>query len=442
MEEDENQGDAMEQDDDAEINEEEEIEKAVESEEKQQEMESAPKKVWKPGQSLGENEVLEYDSSAYDMLHALTVEWPCLSFDIIRDNLGFQRTRFPHTTYFVAGTQADKPVNNTIVIMKVSQLNRTKHDNESDDEEEEDGENLDDDPIVEFKQIKHLGGVNRIRVHQAHPEYVATWADNSQVHIFNIKQHLTSLDTPQPITGSTKPIFSFKGHQSEGYAMDWSTTAESRFLTGDCKGLIYGWEGNQTGFVVDSTPYTDHKGSVEDLQWSPKETNVFASCSADHTVKIWDARTKKKAAMSVEAHNCDVNVISWNRQSDFLIASGADDGSFNIWDLRNFKNGTHVAHMKWHSKQITSIEWHPTEAPALAVAGADNQISTWDMSLEHDDEVIDPTAAVPDFDVPPQLLFCHQGQKDVKEIHWHPQIPGVILSTASDGFNIYKSCNM
>jgi ribosome assembly protein RRB1 len=27
------------------------------------------------------------------MLHRMNLEWPCLSFDIIRDNLGYQRTK-------------------------------------------------------------------------------------------------------------------------------------------------------------------------------------------------------------------------------------------------------------------------------------------------------------------------------------------------------------
>lgn len=40
---------------------------------------------------MEEGEVLDYDSSAYDMFHQMTMEWPCLSFDIIPDTLGDNR---------------------------------------------------------------------------------------------------------------------------------------------------------------------------------------------------------------------------------------------------------------------------------------------------------------------------------------------------------------
>ena len=39
---------------------------------------------------------------------------------------------------------------------------------------------------------------------------------------------------------------------------------------------------------------------------------------------------------------------------------------------------------------------------------------------------------------PPQLLFIHQGQSNVKEVHHHSHIPGVIVTTAEDGFNVFK----
>lgn len=75
----------------------------------------------------------------------------------------------------------------------------------------------------------------------------------------------------------------------------------------------------------------------------------------------------------------------------------------------------------------------------LAASGTDNQLTVWDLSVEADDEAAGMAGAGGGMkDLPPQLLFIHQGQTDIKELHFHPQIPGMILSTAADGFNIFK----
>eukprot|EP01087_Luapelamoeba_hula_P022864 TRINITY_DN8303_c0_g1_i1.p1 TRINITY_DN8303_c0_g1~~TRINITY_DN8303_c0_g1_i1.p1 ORF type:complete len:540 (-),score=118.78 TRINITY_DN8303_c0_g1_i1:623-2203(-) len=417
------------------------------------------KRVFRPGvDSLGPDEVLDYDSSAYDMLHTLRTEWPCLSFDILVDKLGFERAQFPHTMYLVAGTQADQAQNNKIFVLKASQLHRTKNDDkDSDDEEEDADEDLDDDPIVEFQVVNHNGGINRIRSMPGHSEIVSTWADTGSVHIWNLAENIAALDAPptQRLVPNKPPLQTFTGHASEGFAMDWSRTKEGRLLTGDCTRNIHLWELNTSTsqWGVSTSPYSAHTDSVEDLQWSPNEVEVFASCSVDKTIKIWDTRMRDRPGLSVQAHATDVNVISWNRKVHYLMLSGADDGQFSIWDLRSFKSNEPAAHFQWHKDAITSVAWHPTEESMLAVAGADNQITTWDMSLEKTE--VDGDAASSSAtsstggmqvdgaaDIPPQLLFVHQGQTDIKELHWHPQIPEVIVSTAGDGFNIYKAANV
>lgn len=83
--------------------------------------------VFIPGvHHLGKDEVLEADDSVYIMRHHLAVDWPCLSFDVLRDSLGDERQRYPATAYVVTGTQADVAKNNTLRVYKMSSLHKTQ----------------------------------------------------------------------------------------------------------------------------------------------------------------------------------------------------------------------------------------------------------------------------------------------------------------------------
>ncbi|KAH6590423.1 hypothetical protein BASA50_009398 [Batrachochytrium salamandrivorans] len=402
------------------------------------EEDETPLQVYLPGQQLGEDEVLVADQSTYEMLHSMNVEWPCLSFDIARDNLGAGRSSFPMTSYVVAGSQADEPSANKIYIMKMSSLYKTKHDGDDDMDEDDDPNDLDDDPLLESRTIPHEGGINRIRL-MPHPEVhiAATMSETGKVHIYDLSQHILALDTPGLIPNSNlAPMHTVTQHgTAEGYAIDWSHIQTGHLLTGDSKSRIFLTTKTQSSFVTDSTPFSGHMSSVEDIQWSPSQSNVFASSSSDRTIRIWDARDKRKPQLTMTAHNSDVNVISWNRtlSSGHVLASGADSGEFSIWDLRTWPSSkgkpVPLASFKWHQEPITSIDWHPTESSVLAASGADDQVTIWDLALERDEEeeiVMVTVASGKQVEVPPQLLFIHQGQNNVKEIHWHRQIPGVL----------------
>ncbi len=81
-----------------------------------------PGRVWDPSvYELQEGEELDYDPTAYKCMHEMGVEWPCLSFDLIPDSLGFMRRTWPQTLYMVAGTQAADPSANRLVVMKERQ---------------------------------------------------------------------------------------------------------------------------------------------------------------------------------------------------------------------------------------------------------------------------------------------------------------------------------
>ncbi|AQK95084.1 Transducin family protein / WD-40 repeat family protein [Zea mays] len=411
---------------------------------------SGPAKVWQPGvDTLEDGEELQFDPQAYNYLRGFGIGWSCLSFDVVRDQLGLVRSEFPHTFYGVAGTQAEKASWNYIGVFKLSNISGKKRepipasaveadtdvDSDSSSDEEDEEINEDTKPILHLKKVAHAGCVNRIRSMTQKPHISATWGDTGHVQVWDLSSFLNSLAE----SGTAAPKEDDIIHKH----------LPLKVFSGDCNKCIHLWEPTSNNWNVDANPFVGHSASVEDLQachctysyvslnvivstliaiclqWSPTEADIFASCSVDGTISIWDIRTGKKPCISVKAHEADVNVISWNKYEDSL-----------------------VAHFEYHKKAITSIEWSPHEASSLAVTSEDHQLTIWDLSLERDAEEeaefrakMKEQANAPE-DLPPQLLFAHQGQRDLKELHWHPQIPSMIISTAIDGFNVLMPSNI
>lgn len=106
--------------------------------------------------------------------------------------------------------------------------------------------------------------------------------------------------------------------------------------------------------------------------------------------------------------------------------------------MRCIRNEIPLANFTYHKAPVTSIEWAPHDESLLCVSSADDQVSCWDLSVEADPEQEKADIADGINCYPPQLLFIHQGQHNVKELHFHPQIPGVIVTTAEDGLNVFK----
>ena len=336
--------------------------------------------------------------------------------------------------------------------MKLSGLSRMDRDQaeDSDDDDSDNEENAD--PILETKAIPTGSCTNRVRAHQtpitdsgSRKTLTAVMLESGQVLIHDISSQVSSFDEPGMTANSqnTQPMATLRAHgKTEGYAVDWSPTIpEGKLLTGDINGRIFITtigDGGQAS--TEKEPFTSHQGTVEELQWSPNERSVFASAGNDGTVRIWDVRSKsRKSVLSVPVSSTDVNVLSWSHQNTHLLASGADDGQWAVWDLRQWKpsanssnlNPTPVASFNFHREQITSIEWHPTDDSIVAVAAGDNTLTLWDLAVEIDDDESRNTAGVRD--VPPQLLFVHY-MDQIKEAHWHPQIPGCVMATGGSGF--------
>ncbi|ODV89111.1 hypothetical protein CANCADRAFT_133821 [Tortispora caseinolytica NRRL Y-17796] len=417
------------------------------------------KQVFRPDiMNLGPDEELVPDSSVYKMLHRVNAQWPALSFDIIPDSLGDERRSYPATAYFVAGSQAAKSKENELTVIKLSNLCKTQE-GDSDSEEESD-DDMDSDPILESKSLPMVGGTNRVRVNRRaceSGEYMcASTNETGDVYIWDITQHVKSFDTPGIATKGkvNKPAYTVTAHgRVEGFALDWNRhVPEGCLITGDISGRIFISNRSSSGnWTTDKRAYIGHDEghSIEELLWSPTEKTVFSSAGSDGFIRIWDTRMDGRVpALSLKASTSDVNVMTWSDRLSYLLASGHDDGSWGVWDLRSLNPSTvstasPVASFTFHKSPITSIEFNPEDESVVAVASEDNTVTLWDLAVEADDEEIQQQKETETDlkDVPAQLLFIHW-QKHVKEVHWHRQMPGTLLSTGADGFAIWKTISV
>lgn len=432
--------------------------------------------IWNPEEhKLKEDEQLDFDNQAYEMLHRARVEWPCMSIDfIVPENFNGPvvnfynkkehhiKDNYPYSCNLVAGSMTDKQ-NGYLYYMKWYNMHKTVYDDDPDraaESDEEEGE----EPYLKFERVQVKGNVNRLKT-MKNSYLCGFWSDSPSVEIVdmrelindleeskeNMKEHLEmGLTNKENNIGNKKRKLGAKNvtlksfnRSLEGYGIEWSPIMPGVLAAGgqDKKiELYYPKDENCSDWVTMNNIYHEslkgHKGWVEDIIWSPLQQYVLASCSVDKSIRFWDLRKDMNNPPIVieNAHSSDVNCISWNNFCEFMIASGGDDGSFKVWDIRYISNGP-ISNIQWHKGAITALSWDPFEDSQIAVSSEDNNLSIWDFSVEPDDNQLFDSKNNP---VPQQLLFLHQGQNNIKDLKFHPYYKDFLVSTAEDGINVMR----
>ena len=428
----------------------------------------------KKNNNLKDGEVLDFDNDAYEMLHRSKVEWPCLSVDFLlkenssisslkefylpNDKRKMTEDKYPYNAYIIAGSQTNEK-NGYFYFMRWYNMRKTKYDDdpdkgEEDDEEEEDKIN----PFMKYEKIKVNGNINRVKS-MKNSSICALWNDSPSVDIIDCEELFNNIEYQEEIrveedidinkknkNKKQKKDIKYKKifkktlpQKAEGFAIDWNNINPFVLALGgyDKKVSIFKPKDENVSDIILYGDYlTGHTDSVEDIQWSPNEENVLASCGIDKSIRFWDIRENSKNPPKIikNAHNSDVNVISWNSIRNHLFASGGDDNTFKVWDLR-YLDEPPITEIKWHTGPINSIMWDPFDESQLAVCSEDNRLSVWDFSVEPDEKKLFDNY---NHEIPQQLVFLHQGQINLKDVKFHPVFKNMLISSAENGLNLFR----
>ena len=131
---------------------------------------------------------------------------------------------------------------------------------------------------------------------------------------------------------------------------------EGRLIAVNNKYLAMAWKkdkNNNEGIViVDSSKPTNIKSDlpklkynnkkIYDLEFSPFNNNLLASCYEDNTVGIWkipeNGINEKTNAYLIYNHHKRVNFVNFNPISSDVICSSTHDGEIHVWNLENKSN--------------------------------------------------------------------------------------------------------
>ena len=288
----------------------------------------------KKNNKLKEGEILDFDNDAYEMLHRCKVEWPCLSVDfLLKENSSLSslkefylpndkrkmiEDKYPYSTYIISGSQTDEK-NGYFYFMKWYNMRKTKYDDDSekgdDDDNEEDEDEDKINPFMKYEKIKVNGNINRVKS-MRNSSICALWNDSPSVDIIDCEELFNNIEYQDEIKVENddeninnfnknkkkkkdikyKKIFKKSLPQkAEGFAIDWNNITPFVLAVGgyDKKISIYKPKDENISDIILYGDYlSGHTDSVEDIQWSPNEENVLASCGIDRSIRFWDVRDK------------------------------------------------------------------------------------------------------------------------------------------------------
>jgi len=262
------------------------------------------------------------------------------------------------------------------------------------------------------KEFDHQDEVIKARAMPQHLSTVASMTNSGNINIYNVPEIIS----PQEQCEVQRLKTTLIGLEEESFALSWNKQQQGLICSASAKTIAI-WDINKqnTPTVTIAEAHTD---AVNDVKFSGHPAhggNVMISTADDGHFKVWDMRDTSRFTMTYKSAEDSLCVGQFNPINENLfVVAGDSSGNICLWDMRMQLGALHeFCH---HSKQVTLLEWCPSNEYLLASGSDDNKVYIWDSSLlgmeqgRHDYE-----------DGPPELVFPHMYHTSaIEDLQWCP----------------------
>ncbi|KAL4182587.1 hypothetical protein AMTRI_Chr11g94000 [Amborella trichopoda] len=199
------------------------------------------------------------------------------------------------------------------------------------------------------------------------PDLMATSGDYLRIwQIYDDRIELKSLLNGNKNSEYSAPLTSF----------DWNELDNRRIGTSSIDTTCTIWDIERE--IVD-TQLIAHDKEVYDIAWGG--VGVFASVSADGSVRVFDLRDKEHSTIIYENPQPDTSLLrlAWNKQDPrFMAAVLMDSNKIVVLDIRypTFP----VAELQKHQASVNALAWAPHSTCHMCSAGDDSQALIWELN--------------------------------------------------------------